>query len=396
MDRDRYAAELLQPLVREPAGPSQVDIAQAIADGERRRRTVRLVSAGGAAAVTVLALVAVWTIARPAQEAAPFGGVTPPLPDPAAEATGTPSAAATVPAPPASCTVRRLPMPAGHPAKSIVTGGDPTGRYIVGRSYPKGGRSDRILIWDRGKVSTATMTGADPQLSDVTSTGVAVGSSFVNSEDLVTAAWVYRNGKITRMPGEDAEARAINEREVVVGSVNGRPAMWRSPTSQPTMLATPDGSGWQGWAAAVGEDGTIVGRLSRGNSWDQAYLWRPDGTLEALPKPTMNGKPATTYTADAIRNGWVAGWSALDEGATRHLAAPRWHLPTGELDMIDRSVIVNAVNRNGWVVAETDEASLVAGDRYVRLPGLHDAVSLRAVIPYTISDDGATAAGQAS
>jgi hypothetical protein len=112
--------------------------------------------------------------------------------------------------------------------------------------------------------------------------------------------------------------------------------------------------------------------------------------------PTRDGKPVTTFTADTIRNGWVAGWSGQDEGDTRYIGSPRWHLPTGELDMVDPSVLVNAVNRHGWVVGDGGGASIVAGDRRVSLPGLGGEVSPGGLIPYTISDDGTTVAGQAS
>lgn len=388
---ERYAADLLRPLARPPRTPSTVDIGRAVAEGERRQRRARWAGSGGAALAVVLIATGGWAVAAPEHRRSTPDGATPPP-----SAAVSPSPRPDVPRPPTSCTPHRLPVPAGHPPKSVVTGADPTGRYILGRSYPGVSRVPRVLIWDKGKVRAVDMPGSDQHLRDITSTGVAVGTSFVDSDR--TAAWVYRDGKVSRLAGGVAEANAINEREAVVGSVNGRPALWRSPTSRPTMLATP-GPGWTGYAAGIDEDGTVVGRMqSAPNKPNLAYLWRPDGTLHQLAVPAVRGRPAATYTADAIRNGWVIGWAARDEvaarGGYRYIQTGRWNLRAGAVETSFAGV-AEGVNRHGWMVGETEKgAVLVAGGRTVPLPDFGKASEIDITIPYTVSDDAKTVAGQ--
>src|SRR5262249_20322157 len=154
--------------------------------------------------------------------------------------------------------------------KAIVSGADPTGRYIVGRSYPGGKPS--TVIWVDGRVQQAPMPGDDPILHDITSTGAAVGVSYVGGK---TAAWYYADGTYTRLAGGEAFANSINERRTVAGAVREKPAIWRSPGEQPTMLALP-GPEWSGQAMAIDEDGTVVGEVSKNGGTRTAAAWRPD------------------------------------------------------------------------------------------------------------------------
>jgi hypothetical protein len=386
---EKFGADLLRPLAAVPRSASRVDITRAIDDGERRLSRARWVRSSTAGMAVALILVGGWALARPALRSAP---PTPAASPSAASPSASPSASASTgprtPVPPTTCALHRLPVPAGQPAKSLVTGADPTGRYILGRTYPAG---PRVVIWHDGQVRKVAMTGSDPELNDVTSTGVAVGTSFVGGSSDKTSAWVYRNGRISRLPGGNAAAYGINERQVIVGSVNGRPALWRTPTSQPTMLATP-GRGWAGWAVGIDEDGTVVGRLqSAPDKPEYGYLWRPNGRLEKLAVPTLRGKAVTTYTADSIRNGWVVGWARLDEGDIGYLGAPLWNLHTGAVDMSDERLLATAVNRYGWTVGDN---RLVIGGT-VSLPDFgENPLPGGSTHAYSISDDGATVAGQ--
>lgn len=393
------AADLLRPLEREPRTPPTVDIRKAIADGTRRQRTHRVVGSGAAGLAAVAVLAGGWALFAP--DPVPGGGTSPDTV--AASASGAPA-----PDGPTACTVRQLEMPAGQPPMSVVTGADPTGRYVVGRSYPTSESTPRILIWEKGEVTAVAMEGNDQALRDINSTGVAVGYSFVGADN-EEAAWVYRDGAMSRLAGRHAEALGINENGVIVGSVNGKPALWRTPTSQPTMLATP-GPGWVGQATGIDDDGTVVGRLASGEvTPEAAYVWRPDGALEKLPEPTVEGKPATTYAANEIRDGWVSGWARRDEGTVSELSgasrkpgdgvmyigAPRWNLRTGTMDTPDERGRIEGINRHGWMVGGSREPVLMIDGRTVQLPTLgHDTDSITSIV-YTISDDGRTLAGQA-
>ncbi|GAB3862947.1 hypothetical protein GCM10027610_108450 [Dactylosporangium cerinum] len=218
-----------------------------------------------------------------------------------------------------------------------------------------------------------------------------IGSSYTGTDKLT--AWVYKDGGFLKLAGTDAVASAINEREVIVGSVQGRPAMWASPTAQPTMLPLPAGKGWTGSASGVDDDGTIVGTLQNGEFKEgQAYAWRPDGTLTKLAQPTVKGKPAMSYRTGSVRGGWVIGWASYDEPnrGPRWIAAPRWNLRTGTVDSTDG--FFTTINAQGRIAGQL---TVIAPDRTtvpLPLPSGLDAKSAM-VTTEAISDDGTTVAG---
>jgi hypothetical protein len=285
-----------------------------------------------------------------------------------------------------SCSVRQLGTPAGNGPKAVVTGADPTGRYIVGRSYP-GGRPTTV-IWRDRQPQSVPMAGSDPELYDITSTGVAVGSSYLGDK---TAAWVYADGRYTRLAGTEAQALAINERRQIVGSVRNRPVLWPAPGAQPTNLALP-GPQWTGKATGIDEDGTIVGAVSaQPNGLRVGALWRPDGTFEQLSVPNGHGAPPTEYLAVSIRDGWVVGWAAFDRENARFIGAPLWNVGAGTRQ--DRDGFASSVNARGWYVGSR---TLVAGGEQVILPIPPGFTKQPDIEAYTISDDGSTIAGQAA
>jgi hypothetical protein len=370
MDPDeRYGTAVFAVLDGEP-GPSTVDVMRAVLEGERHHRRVRLAGSAGAAAAVLLVLASAWTVTRPDQR-----------PEPAPPAS---------PAPPSkpravTCAVQQLPTPAGQGPKAVVSGADPSGRYLVGRTYP-GGRPTPV-IWTDRRPKQVPMTGSDPDLYDVTSTGVAVGSSFVGEK---LAAWIYAGGKVTRLAGSDAQALAINERQTVVGSVQDKPVLWRAPGDQPTKLALP-GPQWTGMATGIDDDGTIVGSVSsRKDGLRVGALWRPDGTFEQLSVPNAHGGPAEEYVAKTIRDGWVVGWAAFDRGRTRFIGAPLWNVGAGTRK--DGDGFAESVNAQGWFVGGR---ILMAGDEEVVLPVPKGFEQQPEILAYTISDDGTTIAGQA-
>ena len=383
MERDdEYAVALLRPLDDEPRTPSTVDVARAMADGDRRIRVTRWAAAGGvAAAVTALVLVGVTTVAGLPRHRIP----------PTGRPTVAPSGVASLaPVPPTSCTTNWLTQPV--PSMTVVTGADPTGKYILGHMDYDG--KSRAAIWQGDTMKADGVPGDQVTLTDATSTGVVVGSSVVSGKH---AAWISRDGKATRLPGEDAGALAINDYGVVVGTVDGRPAMWPTPTSAPTLLGLPPGD-WVGSAVGIDEDGTIVGNLHRPGESAKSlgFRWRSDGTFAQLPTPTTDGTPAASVVVHAIRNGWVTGWAGYS-GGTERASSPRWNLRTGQLD--NSSGIFGggaAVNRYGWRAGyDTQNRPVLLSDAGLLVlpdPGYPGPATNWTM---TVSDDGRTIAGVA-
>jgi uncharacterized membrane protein len=208
-----------------------------------------------------------------------------------------------------------------------------------------------------------------------------VGTSY-GADDTVTA-WLYRSGKITMLPGgSGAEAEAINEAGVAVGSrAQRQPVVWRSVDAAPVELPLPAGAR-TGRAVDVDADGTVLGMLGSGPE-SQAYLWLPDGSGRAIPELTG----AMVY---ALRDGIVS--AMVNEHATTFDLRTR---AIRTVDGLDHNA--DDVNGYGWLVGidargrgllVTDRGPVVLPDLVFHTPGgMHD-------IPWVLSDDGRTVAGQ--
>jgi hypothetical protein len=390
---DREGRLLLMPLAEESAPPSRLDPAALLAAGRRRVRRRRRAAIGGAGAVSLAALVTVpllW-----------LGSPTGPAPvEPAPPA----------PPVPASCAAARLPVPAGA-TESEVLGGEPSGRYLVGRAEA----GDRLwaLLWDRGR-----MTVLDPPVDFVdrlvvNSAGVVAGRG---GADGGAVSWVYEHGAYRTLDGPGGRHEgvvAINSRGDVLGGgpearaaaaiprtgADDRAVVWLAADRRPRELAAPAGA--DAVAYDIDDEGTVVGVLeyrgSAGRLGMRAVAWDPAGTIRELPVP----RGAVPSGATAVRDGWILGWYApADDPNGDRTPVLRWTGAGGPEPIagIDRGYGINA---HGWVVGglRTPEgfvAALVAGDRVVPLPF---AAGTRATKwefsrgEFAISDDGRSLAG---
>ena len=390
--------DLLKSLDDEPRTPSTVDVRRAVTDGRRRRRIRRGVGYASAAAVTALAVAG----------ASLAGGRLNQAPSNAAASTTTsarPKAPYTIPGtagwrapaatPPTSCTLNRLPLPDNEP-QALVSGADPAGRYIVGRTYPKGG-GYQAVIWHDGKVRKANFPGDEEEsLRDVNSKGTAVGWSYAGKP----VPYVYSDGKVSKLAGvKYGHASAINDAGAILGDDASDEAIlvWPTATAKPFRLPLPAGtSGAE--AGDIDEDGTVVGTLDD----KQPYVWFPDGTHRELPMPSLGGKPATEAHVFTIHNGWATGLASSDlkgDGtAGGGSGSVRWNVRTGETQVFEEFLIrASTANAQGWQVGTDHQgrAVLMAGSATVTLPDLyaHQKDDL-ANIATTVSDDGRTIAGQ--
>lgn len=401
-------ADLLRSLDDEPDTPSTVDIRRAISTA-RRHKNRRNAGYAGAAAVTALAVAGTPVMVRQMTDE-----VTPPVagtaPAPAASATTRPTYSipgrrgwAPAPAePPATCEIDRLPAPDGAPM-SLVSGADPTGRYIVGRTYPEGGGYQAVL-WNSGQPVTVPMPGDEEELlTDVNTGGTAVGWSFKGGAPI---PYAYAGGKVTKLAGvKKGSAHAINDAGAIVGDNDaGKPMVWPSPTAAPDKLPVPGGVK-EAQARDIDEDGTVVGSLDMRTP----YVWFADGTHRALPMPELDGKPAGIAQAFHVRNGIATGMAgpapaaAKDKGregrgAATPVHAVRWDVRTGESQVVEQlKHPADAVNAQGWQVG-TDRrgyAAFFTGGDTIKLPVLgKDTPDGVSTIASTLSDDGRVIAGQ--
>lgn len=415
-------SELLRFLDDEPRTPSTVDIARAIATG-RRRRVRRRLGYAAAAGVTALAVTGASVAGGVFQQAPRDRSATGALeatasaapPKPEYTIPGTPGWNVPAAKPPSGCTLHRLPVPDNAPM-ALVTGADPAGRYLVGRTYPRRG-GYQAVIWQDGGVRKVTLPGdVEESLADVNSTGTAVGWSYTDGEDAGPVPYVYQNGRLSKLPGvRHGNAYAINDAGAIVGADDSRHAalVWPSATAQPIRLPLPAGA-TAATAHDIDEDGTTVGTVDD----KRPYVWFPDGTHRELPMPDLDGRPATNAQVFSVRNGWAtgiagdddrhrgddpraissAGSVGNDQPAPDRTGAVRWNVRTGEVRVFDRFEIrASTANAHGWQIGTDAQgrAVLVTDAGTVVLPDLysHQPNSL-SNIPTTLSDDGRVIGGQ--
>ncbi|BCJ44114.1 hypothetical protein GCM10010168_09270 [Actinoplanes ianthinogenes] len=378
--------DLLRPLDTEPRTPSTVDVRRAITDGHRR---VRRRTGYAGAALTFVAVTGV-TIASGALDHAAPG-----RPTPGVDTAATKSAPA-APAP-TSCTVQQLAAPRNAP-KALISGADPEGTYFVGRSYPQAG-GYQAVIWHDGAGTEVPLPGDEEEsLTDVTTTGTAVGWSYLHHKK---TPFVYDDGRVSQLRGvTDGSAEAINDSGAIVGNDGDHPVFWSSATATARRLPMPAGA-QAAMAVDIDEDGTIVGTIDN----KTPYVWLPDGSHHALRTPDLGGKPAEGRVFH-ISGGWVigvvneagGGQASGKARAKGEIETARWNVGTGEVQVIDGlDGMPDAVNAQGWLtgIDRHTGAVLHADTSTIELPGLApQGAGTLADIANTVSADGKTIGGQ--
>jgi hypothetical protein len=403
-EHDEYeeARRLLAPLASEPTRPSRVDIQRAIADGRRRVRTRRLAAVGAVAAVTALVVAGV-----PAALAAVRAPEGPPVASGQPSQSPSPSPSPTYPVPttepepapepPTSCELELPPVPA-EAWQSIAFGADPTGRIVYGRYYLPGGYGVQPVLWIDGELVPVDIPGNDASIAAVNSSGVAVGTSIVGEgEDDHTVAWMYRDGAVTELAGDDARPVAIAEDGTVIGTVSdgGVPVMWRSPDAPPEQLPNPTHAGaWQ--LSTILPDGTVVG--FRDSEYERSFVWWPDGTVQKIPRPEVDGE-VFGFRAHGLNGGvlvgLVSGFDANGNRTGRYTAT--YDLTSGEFTILSQDAPIKmwAMNRHGWIAGEADGyAGLWTPEGgLLTLPdlGIHNEYTPN--LPHWVADDGRTITG---
>ncbi|MEU3452914.1 hypothetical protein ABZ671_04835 [Micromonospora sp. NPDC006766] len=384
-DVSEHFAGLLRQLDDNPDRPSRVDLATAMREARRRRRNRRTITASvaGVAAVAVAAVPLAVRADRLAEQGPPTAAGT------SASASLSPTSSG-----PTTCTAELLPIPRGA-RMSEVTGGDPTGRYLLGRSYQKHENRSipyTMIIWDGDQAREVRLPGTDQLLADINPSGVAVGVAYAGDRP---QPYVVRSGKATRLPGVAAgAAKAISDDGRIVGARQDGdrqlPVLWPDPDKPAVDLPLP-GPKWQGIAIGVDTDGTVVGRIQEGfQGAMRAVVWRSGGQPELLPLPSVTGGTAIEFHPQSFQGGWITGtaWRPEGDGSVH---AVRYQLARGEYAPVPADLMTSAGNGQGWMVGlvAPRDAGLITDEGLVRLPDLGrfgpGAVS--------VSDDGQVIGG---
>ncbi len=201
------------------------------------------------------------------------------------------------------------------------------------------------------------------------------------------------------MAGGRAAAAAINDAGVIAGTLGapffgGVPVTWPSATAAPVKLPLPAGF-TKGDGLAIGEDGTVVGRVYRKTGEGTGYLWLAGGATRLMPPPTVNGGKATYFWPESTSDGWVIGRAVLlgADGGSREFASYRYRISTGRYERLPAQLGPPAIGaENGWVlgVTGTDEPVLIAGAKVVKLP---KCKGMKEYVVSSLSADGKVATG---
>ncbi|UQU62900.1 hypothetical protein COUCH_28225 [Couchioplanes caeruleus] len=299
--------------------------------------------------------------------------------------------------PAGDCTVERLALPSGDPY-SLVSGMDPAGRFVVGRTLREAGTSRLdLLVWHGGEPRRAELPGEGQVPRGVNGNGVVVGTTEIHSAagPIALRSWVYRDGDVALLPGtEVSEALAVSDSGVVVGTDGKRPVLWRPSAGTPSPLPVPAGAPSEGKAYGISADGhTIVGVL--GSGLLRPYVWPAAGKPRELPLPVVGGETATGAIAQSVTGDWVAGMATTrgDDGVP-----VRWNLRTGQAQAFpEYGLAGGTVSADGRMTAAGGggRALLVGAQQTTTLRRLGDAAGSRDTAE-AISRDGRSVAGNAA
>jgi hypothetical protein len=394
---ERTAADVLAPLRDESSAPPRVDLRLVKSEARRRLRRRRVTTATGAFACMAAIAIAVPLGVAAVRHPTPVSH----HPTPAATAPPTVSPTSAVPKS-LTCTESVLPVPGGV-ASAVITGGDPTGRYLVGQSYPQPtGDHYQPLIWDNGLAHKVPLPGLDAIMVAVSSNGTAVGQSFTGN---VQSAFIYRDGRVTKLGGAtSAGASAVNNAGMVVG---GRidhnvsvPVVWRTPTSPATDLPLP-GPSWRGSASEILNDGSIVGAVSPSStsSESQVIMWSPNGSFRLLPLPRVAGVTGITgFQPLNVSQNILIGNAIESTTNLMRFYGGAYELATGAyIDLSQAKMSVWGGNAQHWLVGavlgqDPSPSLWTPGTGLIRLPTLA-ATSEMTDQAIFVSDDGRVIAG---
>ncbi|MEU4239847.1 hypothetical protein [Actinoplanes sp. NPDC026619] len=335
--------------------PSRVDLNDLLTAGRKRESRRRTTRAAGGAVLAIGVLLGVPPMLTGAFHDAMFN-VGPSASTSASPAPASAAPKKSVPATAIACEMAKLPVPKG--AKEIeVTAVDPTGKYILGHSYSKGGYHP--ILWTGGKAEVLDIPGKSVQLTDVNAAGQVVGMIDIDNEDY---PFLWQNGSYQMLSLPAGKWHAYPQPQINAGGevvLNVEPRgnsggkdsfaiLWKAGSTKATKLPLPAG----GNAYDLNDDGTLIGSIYIDGSADAGYVWDQQGRGHQLKT-----EPGQTTAAYHSQGDWATGglWPAMEPalwnlrtGALTHLKTPAGADLPPALDGVGPGEAVNAL---GWIVA---------------------------------------------
>jgi len=266
----------------------------------------------------------------------------------------------------AGCGMQELRVPASVTGWTMVTGIDPSGRYVIGRA---GTTDTPVAVRWTGGAPEVLATGFTPV--SVNSAGVVAGFTGPLSHDSRRQRpAVYLGTRLVLLPvpggAVGGYAYSVNARGDVLGGAtlaDGSPAavMWHTAGSI-AIAATLSGNAY---GEALTDNGVLVGFTPDG----RPVRWAPDGTVTTMPLP--GGAAGATVLSAA--GDWATG--VLDRAGKgdpgpADVVSLRWNLKTGSVQRL-AGFTARAVSASGTVagLSATNRPAYWRNGRVTILPG---------------------------
>jgi len=245
---------------------------------------------------------------------------------------------------------------------SQLSGGDPSGRYLLGREFIE---IDFVfvvksVVWINRQAreldTQALLPNVDVRLIDANQDGDIVGYRVRDNSSFHQDAWLYRDGRFTLLPGlrstDVTVPTGINSRGDIVGysqDPTGPVATYHAvvwPAGHPGTvreLTVPGQPGAFAMGVGIDDDGTVLGWVG-GRPGQTNYIWPPRGA----PYPLTGPAGVQFIEASAIRNGWVVGFGQMGQ----QLVGLQWNLRTGQAQVASTEYpLFISVNSRGTIGA---------------------------------------------
>lgn len=288
------------------------------------------------------------------------------------------------------CVVEELKVPASVAGWTMVTGIDPSGRYVIGRA---GSRDASVAIrWTDGAPDVLA-SGFTPV--SVNTAGVVAGFTEPVSHDhrkQRPAAYIATGLVTLPLPSGavGGDAYSVNARGDVLGSANladgsSAAVLWHTAGSI-AITATMAGNGF---GEAVTDDGVLVGFTQD----TRPVRWALDGTGTAMPLPPG----ADSATVLSAGGDWATGVLAevgKGDPAPADVVSLRWNLKTGSVERL-AGFTARTVSASGTVagLSATNRPAYWRNGRVTILPGPTSGARQGSI--GGITADGQTIAGNA-
>lgn len=287
-----------------------------------------------------------------------------------------PPAAASDDSASAECTVRRLEHLPGE-TRSEVTGGSPSGRWVVGSVEV--GFSLHTVRWSGRHLKEIPVEMPGSWLTDVNGAGDVTGTGTGSSS---FEGFAVLDGEYTSLESPDGAYgtypvaisgdRIAGHSELDDGTV--RPFVWLFDQPE-DAVPLPLPAGHSGFVVGMTPHGRVVVAATRVSRPDRAFVFSRSLQRRELVAPDGVGEFVVSAAARGIAAGYVPGGST----------ALRFDLHSGEATAVATKVMPSVVTPGGVLGGTdlSDRPALVIGSRTKHLPnlGFDGFASIGAITP---------------